>query len=334
MRSGLWFLQRYSSALFVFVLIVLIGWFTQTQSRFFLTQRNLSDLAIQIAPLALVSMGQMVVILLGGIDLSVGQVVSLTTAVASYLIIGDAFGSILLGILACIAVGIVVGLINGALIRYLNFPDLIATLATYSAVFGMALVVRPSPGGLISYPFSDAVTFRLGPVPIVAVVVLLMYVVGEIVLVRGRVGAALYATGSSREAAFVAGVPVQRVRLAAYIFCAIMAVLGGLVVGARIGGGDPQAGSSFTLASITAVVVGGTSIFGGRGTLIGTLAGSILIVEMQNALNDLHISAYYQYIWIGLLTLVAVAAYSVRAGGDWQRLTALLRRREQGEKGI
>ena len=129
----------------------------------------------------------------------------------------------------------------------------------------------------------------------------------------------LYAIGSSPEAAFVAGIRVKLVRFFAYVFCGLMAALAGLVIAARIGSGDPQAGSQFTLASVTAVVVGGTSVFGGRGTVVGTMLGAILLVLLQNALNQLHVTAYYQYVWTGVLLLVAVALYSVNeyqnAGG-------------------
>jgi ABC-type sugar transport system ATPase subunit len=130
------------------------------------------------------------------------------------------------------------------------------------------------------------------------------------------IGSRLYAIGSNPEAAFVAGIPVRRVRFSAYLFCGLMAALAGLVVAARIGSGDPQAGSQFTLASVTAVVVGGTSIFGGRGTVVGTLLGAILLILMQNSLNQLHVSAYYQYIWTGALMLLAVGAYSVHEHTD------------------
>ena len=321
-----WAFRQWANPLFVVLLILILGETTRQRSPYFLTKNNLSDLAIQIVPLALVALGQMAVILLAGIDLSVGPTMSLTTAIASYLIVSDAIGSMFLGILACLAAGVAVGLVNAALIRYGRIPDLLATLATYSVVFGLALVVRPSPGGLVSGRFMDDVTQRIGVVPIAAIATLVLYLIGEIFLIRTRGGAALYATGSSQEAAYVAGIPIARVRVIAYVFCGFMAALAGLVIAARIGSGDPQSGTSFTLASITAVVVGGTSIFGGRGTLLGTLAGSILVLEMQNALNLLHVSAYYQYIWTGALTLLAVAFYSLREQGlDLQRLRALLR---------
>ncbi len=320
------FFQKWGSATLVVALALLLGAFAAIRTDHFLTPRNLSDLALQIAPLALVAMGQMAVILLGGIDLSVGPLVSLTTAVASHWIISESTGSILLGVLGAIAVGLGVGLVNGILIRYGRMPDLLATLATYSIVFGMALVVRPSPGGLVSFTFMDEVTRRIGWIPVAAIATLVLYVVGETVLQRSRHGAALYATGSSREAAYVAGLPVDRVRMLAYLFCSLTAVLAGFIIAARIGSGDPNSGTNFTLMSITAVVVGGTSIFGGRGTLVGTLAGAILVIGMQNILNHLHVSAYYQYIWTGALTLVAVTLYSIREQQSGAQFRAWLTR--------
>ena len=266
---------------------------------------------IQVGPLALVAVGQMVVVLISGIDLSVGPSMSLITALASYVIVGNAQGNVAAGFAICLIVGILIGALNGFIILYLRIPDLIATLSTFSVVTGLALIVRPSPGGNVSDLFSDVITMQIGWFPIIGLVVILLTIVGEILQLRGRVGTRLYAIGSNPEAAFVAGIPVGRVRFFVYLFCGLMAALAGLVVAARIGSGDPQAGSQFTLASVTAVVVGGTSIFGGRGTVVGTLLGAILLILMQNSLNQLHVSAYYQYIWTGTLMLFAVGAYSV-----------------------
>jgi ribose transport system ATP-binding protein len=145
----------------------------------------------------------------------------------------------------------------------------------------------------------------------VPVAVLLLYLVIERILVRGRIGMRLYAVGSSNEAAFVVGIRTGAVRAGAYVFCSLCAVLAGLMIAARIGSGDPQAGAQFTLTSITAVVIGGASVFGGRGTAIGTLAGAVLVGLMQNALNHLQVSAYYQYVWTGALTLAAVVLFSL-----------------------
>jgi ribose transport system ATP-binding protein len=301
--------RRYTGAILLGGALLVLAAYTAGQSRYFFTERNLGNLVIQIVPLALASIGQMTVILLGGIDLSVGPLISLVTTIASFTIINGPAGWG--GVFLCLVTGLIVGGMNSALIVWLRIPDLISTLATYSVVFGLALVARPSPGGSVSEGFADLVTLRLGWFPVAGLAVLAISAVGEILLVKGRIGTRLYAIGSRPEAAFVACIRVNRVRCFAYLFCGFMAALAGLVVTARIGSGDPQAGSQFTLSSIAAVVVGGTSVFGGRGTLLGTLFGATLLVMLQNALNQLHVTAYYQYIWTGALLLAAVALYSI-----------------------
>ena len=312
LRSSFFLLvRRYGSVGLLLCLIALLGSYTASQSRYFLTERNLGNLLLQIAPLALVAIGQTAVILVGGIDLSVGPLISLTTAVASYALVSNSSGGIASGVALCLTVGVIVGALNGFFILRLGIPDLISTLSTFSIVTGLALTVRPSPGGSVSETFSDAMTLRISSVPAIGVLAILLAFAGEIFLLRGRIGTRLYAVGSNTEAAFIAGIRVGRVRFLAYLFCGLMAAIAGLVIAARIGSGDPQSGSQFTLASITAVVVGGTSIFGGRGTMIGTLLGAIFVVLMQNSLNQLHVTAYYQYIWTGALMLLAVAAYSL-----------------------
>jgi ribose/xylose/arabinose/galactoside ABC-type transport system permease subunit len=304
--------SQWLSAFMILAFVVLIGVITQGQSKYFLTPRNLSNLALQIVPLAIVSMGVMATLLVGGIDLSIGPTMSLITIMASFMITKTSSFAIVLGIVGCLAAGALVGLINGCIIRYLKIPDLITTLATNSMVFGIALILRPAPGGSISLAFMDLVTYRLKLVPVFAIIALFMFALGELMLLRGKVGMAIYATGSNEEAARIAGIRVSRVRIAAYVFSGFLAAVAGLILAGRIGSGDPQSGTNFTLLAITAVVVGGTSIFGGRGTLLGTLAGSILVITTQSALNLLHVSAYYQYIWIGVLTLLSVAIYSAR----------------------
>jgi ribose transport system ATP-binding protein len=316
-------IRRYGGAGLLLCLIVLLGSYTASQTRYFLTERNLGNLLLEIAPLALVAIGQTAVILIGGIDLSVGPLISLTTAVASYALVSNSSGGIASGVALCLAVGVIVGALNGFIILRLGIPDLISTLSTFSIVTGLALTVRPSPGGSVSETFADAMTLRIGPVPVIGALAIILGIAGEIFLLRGRIGTRLYAIGSNIEAAFIAGIRVGRVRFLAYLFCGLMAALAGLVIAARIGSGDPQSGSQFTLASITAVVVGGTSIFGGRGTMIGTLLGAVFVVLMQNSLNQLHVTAYYQYIWTGTLMLLAVAAYSIPEGTGFSKIKSL-----------
>jgi ribose transport system ATP-binding protein len=301
--------------------VLLAGLFASLQSQYFLTSDNLGNLAMAAAPLAIVAIGQTLVLLLGGIDLSIGATMSLTVTVASH-VIGPAASPLAVagGVAICLLVGLAVGTLNGLLIRYLRLPDLVVTLSTLFIVNGLALIVRPYPQGQVNQGFAHFMTAQLGPVPVIAVLTVLAFFVLEFVLRRTRAGISLYATGSSSEAAYIAGISVDRVRTTAYALSGLAASVGGLLLAARLGSGDPNAGATFTLASVTAVVVGGISVFGGRGTLLGALLGAIVVMGIQNVLNLLHVSAYYQYVWIGFLTLAGVAAYSV----DWRGLAARL----------
>ena len=172
--------------------------------------------------------------------------------------------------------------------------------------------MRPSPGGLLNASVTDAILYRVGYVPVAFVVAVLAVAFFEVLLLRGRIGLHLYSVGSSEDAAYAAGIRTGWIRFGAYLFSGCMAAIAGLIVASRIGSGDPQAGTNFTLLSITAVVVGGTSVFGGRGTAVGTFLAAVLIMLIQNVLNQVHVSAYWQYVWTGVLTLVAVGIYSVR----------------------
>ncbi|HVZ14586.1 MAG TPA: ATP-binding cassette domain-containing protein [Bauldia sp.] len=309
------FWRRYAPPLLLLVMILALGAYATIESRYFFTPRNMSDLAIQVAPLAIVALGQFAVVLLGGIDLSVGPNISLATGIASLVLIDDPPFGFAIGVLMCLVICVAVGALNGFLVRFLKLPDLIATLATFSVVAGLALIVRPAPGGLINEGVTDAILCRVGYVPVAFVVALVGVVLFEALLLRSRLGLRLYAVGSSEDAAFSAGLRTGWIRFGAYLFCGCMAAIAGLIVASRIGSGDPQAGTNFTLLSITAVVVGGTSVFGGRGTAVGTFLAAVLIMLLQNVLNQVHVSAYWQYVWTGVITLVAVGIYSARGRG-------------------
>lgn len=311
-RSGA--MGRYGASLMLLAIIILACAYAAIATPYFFTPRNFASLAIQIAPLVIVALGQFTVIVLGGIDLSAGPNISLATAIASFLIAADSVTGVPAGIALVLLAGLAVGCLNGILVQWFRLPDLVATLSTFSAVAGLALIVRPAPGGLVDPGFTGLVLMRLGYVPVAFIVAVLAVILLEILLLRGRLGMRLYSVGSSPEAAFVAGVPTGRVRFLAYLFCGLMASIAGLIIASRIGSGDPQAGTNFTLLSVTAVVLGGTSVFGGRGTAVGVFLAACLLMVIQNAMNHLQVSAYWQYIFTGALTMAAVAIYSRESG--------------------
>lgn len=313
-RPGTGLTGRYGASLMLLTIVALACAYAAIATPYFFTPRNFASLAIQIAPLVIVALGQLTVVVLGGIDLSAGPNISLATAIASFLIATDSVTGIPAGIAIVLLAGLAVGCVNGILVEWLRLPDLVATLSTFSAVAGLALIVRPAPGGLVDPGFAGLVLMRLGYVPVAFIIAVAAVIVYEILLLRGRLGMRLYSVGSSPDAAFVAGVPTSRVRFLAYLFCGLMASVAGLIIASRIGSGDPQAGTNFTLLSVTAVVLGGTSVFGGRGTAVGVFFAACLLMVIQNAMNHLQVSAYWQYIFTGALTLAAVAIYSRERG--------------------
>lgn len=306
-------LMRYLPALLLLGLVAVIVAVASVIAPYFLTPRNFASMGGQAAPLAIAALGQMATILLGGIDLSIGPTISLVTAVASFVLSPESALPAGVGIAICLGAGLAVGAMNATLITVFRIPDLVATLATFSIVQGAALIVRPSPGGRVSPEVASAINERVMMVPLAFALAIAAYVAVEILLLRGRLGARFYAAGASDESARAAGIRSGRLRAGAYLFSGLMAAVAGLMIAARIGSGDPQAGTTFTLATVTAVVVGGTSVFGGVGTAVGTLIGALLIILMQNVLNQLYVSAYWQYVWTGVLTLAAVGFHGLRS---------------------
>lgn len=305
-------LSKYLPPIMLALVTMVLCLFAANATEYFFTPRNLSALALQLSPLVLVALGQLLVIMLGGVDLSVGPVISLSTGIASILIVTEAPLGMAPGVLAILLAGLTVGLLNAFLIIYLKLPDLIATLATFSIVSGLALTIRPAPGGLVDFDFADSILSRWGAFPIAFIFSVLMVILIEVMLLRGRFGLRLIATGSSDEAAFAAGVSTKNIRAIAYMASGALASIAGIIVASRIGSGDPQSGTSFTLLSVTAVVLGGTSVFGGRGTAIGVLVASTLLIILQNVMSHLHVIGYWQYIVTGVLTIAAVSFYTAR----------------------
>ena len=203
-------LQRYAGSLLLAALIVALAIATSRYSNFFLTSRNFANIASQVAPLALAALGQFAVILLGGIDLSVGPLISLVTATTSFVAISEGAIGVAAAVAAALGVGLATGALNAFMIVRLRIPDLIATLATYSIVFGAALIVRPSPGGLISETFIDLVTTNLGIAPVAAVLIVLTFLLAELLLVRAASASASTASApAARRVLSWASAPME-----------------------------------------------------------------------------------------------------------------------------
>jgi ribose transport system permease protein len=292
---------RRLSALPVIVLIAVLALVLGLSSPFALSSQNLINILNQQVSLVLVTIGQVIVVLTAGLDLSVGSVVSMTTAIVSH----DVPFAIPLAIAAALAVG----LVNAIGILRFGVHPILMTLSTMTAVQGIALFVRPIPGGQVpSWMPAYASATALGiPVPVICAAILLL--VAGAMISRSRLGLHLMAIGASPESALLGGVNTARVILLAYLLSSLFACLGGLNLAARLASGDPLVGASFAIDSIAATALGGTQLSGGLGGVTGPVVGVLFLALLGNGLNLLNISTYYQMIIKGMLLILAVSAH-------------------------
>jgi ribose transport system permease protein len=264
--------------------------------------------------LALVAMAQTFVVITAGIDLSVGAVMVLTNCLASWIVVGTAT-SATLGILGVLLTGLVCGAINGLIVIYGRLQPIVVTIATGAVFFGLALLLRPVPGGDVYSPVADALTgkiYDVAPASLVAlaVVVLVLWVPYS----RSTIGRAAYAVGSSESAAYMSGVPVDAAKFFAYVLSGLTASLGGLFLTFVTYSGEASAanGNTYTLFSIAAVVLGGVSLFGGAGSAIGAIFGALMFRTIGDLLFVFNLDPLWQPLFQGLVLLAAVCVGSAR----------------------
>lgn len=299
--------RRASELLAPFLFLLIVAAFLSVATENFLTVRNILTILLQISVVGIIAIGQTMVMITAGIDLSVGGVVGLSGVVAS-LLVASAGLPIWIGMSLGVAAGLGVGAVNGALVTGFKMPPFIATLATMSVTRGLALVLT---GGIAVYNLPEAFG-RLGNgaflgIPLPVVVLASVAVVMGVVLGKASLGRYVYAIGSNIEAARMAGVHVSRQLMKVYTLCGGLAGLAGVILASRIVTGQPTAGQGYELDAIAACVIGGTSLFGGVGTIVGTVIGAALMGLIRNGCNLLNISAFWQLIVIGVIILAAVA---------------------------
>jgi len=304
-------LRRDRSVVTIYLVLIVLFIIPSLISPVFRTSRNFSNILHQAASLGIVSIGQTFIVLLTGLDLSVGSVMSLTTVLCAGLMT-KAPVTIFTTVLLCLGAGAGIGLANGLLVSKAKLSPLIATLGMMALIQGIALQIRPYPGGYVPRNFGEVITGNLYFVPVPAIILILVFVAAIIILRKTVLGNYLYATGGSEENARLTGINIDLVKISAYTICGLIAVVAGLVLTGRIRSGDPLVGTSFPLDSITAVIVGGTPFAGGRGGVEGTIAGALIIAMLSNMLNLLDVPSFYQYIVKGLILITAVVIYSLR----------------------
>ncbi len=293
------------------LVVVLLGLYVFSQNANFLSAFNIYNILTLATALGFIALGQTVALLLGAIDLSVGPLAGFLVVVASFFINDDKSALVITAGFALVFIAaFIVGAINGILIRFANFTPIAATLAMYIGLQGMSFLLRDNPGGYINADIVQMITSQIGPIPIAFIALAATAIAGEYLLRNRRAGWRLRATGSYEESARRVGVRVDRTFLFGYIACSLLTAIGALMLMAQIGVGDPRQGINYTLSSITAVVLGGTSLRGGRGTFIGTVLGAVLLTEVLNAVAFLGFAETYQYVFQGALIVAAALIYS------------------------
>lgn len=284
----------------------------------FFTAANLLNVTNQATFIAIIAVGMTFVIISAGIDLSVGSVfalVGIITAGVLTLDITPLWLRLPLALLAGLAVGLCAGLFSGLMISRFNVAPFIATLAMMTIcrglaslsppIFGHGLKIQSTISGLPGAFGTIGKGHILGiPVPVIVMVV--VYVIGGVVLHQSRLGRYTYAIGGNEEAARLSGIDVRRVKLLVYILCGGLTALSGIILASKMGVGDPKVGVLYELDAIAAVVIGGTTLMGGRGSMLGTFIGAMIIQVLYNGLNLVGVSSFLQKVIIGIVILAAV----------------------------
>ena len=306
-----WAAGNSAPLLMVAAAILMLGTVAGIWNPFYVSPRSLTGMMTFAATLAIVGYGQQLLMMVGGIDLSVGPLMGLCQVVGSFFLLSDAgLGTQVAGWGLLMLVALAIGFINWVLVEGLRMHPMVATLATFMGVQAISLILRPTPAGMIDGKIMIGLGTKIGIVPVTFIIAVLMAIVLELVLYKRSIGVSMRGLGSRPEAARTAGIKPKLTRLIAYVGCSFFAALAAITMIAQVGIGDPRAGLSFTLGSIAAIVIGGASLFGGRGSFIGALLGAIFIVQVNSVTVFLGLSQEWQQYLLGALILLSVAIYS------------------------
>ncbi|CAL8479402.1 ATP-binding cassette domain-containing protein [Caballeronia sp. S22] len=311
--SGFWKWAAGDSAPLVMLALAVfaLGFFAAHVNESYLSARNLSGMLALVATLAIVAYGQQALMLAGGIDLSVGPLMGLMVVIQSFFLSdGSPLMHQLSGWIIVLVAALAVGLVNWILVDPFRLHPMVATLATYMALQAISLFLRPVPGGLIADGVVETIGAQAAFIPAFLILAVVLAVLLEFALFKSRLGLAFRGVGSRIDAARMAGVRPHRTLLMAYVGCSLLAGVGAVPMMAQVGSGDPSAGINYTLASIAAVVIGGASLFGGRGSFVGALLGALLIIQVNVVTSFLDIGDAWQSYLLGGMILASVALYS------------------------
>lgn len=293
-------------------ILVVAAVLAASQGKTFFTQSNVGYMLTQTSLLGFVAIGQTFVILCRSLDLSVGYVVAWSSLVGATVMAGDP-SRIVLGVLAALGVAAAVGLVNGLVVTKLRVNPFIATLGVGLIIKGYLDTVYKGPAGDVPAAFQQFGYTRIGPVPVSTVVMLLVAAVGIVLLTRSRSGYHMFAVGGNLDVARLSGIRTDRTLILAHVLCSVCAGVAGLLIAARFGTGNALVYSyGLDLDSIAAVVLGGTLLLGGRGSIAGTVGGVLILAVLDTVFNVLAIDPFFKDVLRGVVIITAVALYARR----------------------
>lgn len=300
------YVKRLYDSLGVFIILLALVFILSILSPFFLTTQNLLNIIRQISFIAIVGIGVMGPIITTGIDLSSGSIIGLVSIVTATVSLQGTVPvpvAILLGLL----IGMGCGALSGLVIAITKIPPFIMTLGMMTFARGLALLYsNGKPVSGLPDAFVVLGAGKLGPIPIPIIILLIVTLLTTLLYNRTKIGRHIYAIGGSEQAAIISGVNVTRIKVIVYSYAGLLSALSGIVLTARINSGQPGLGVSYELDAIAAAVIGGTSLSGGVGTPVGTIAGALIIGVINNGMDLLNVSAYWQQIAKGIIIVAAV----------------------------
>ncbi len=302
------FLKRQTVWLLLLALVAIGG----VASPDFLTPVNVINILRQACALGFVSIGQTFAVIASAVDLSVGSIISLIQCVVAKTMNGETSGILpALGLTVLIVVAI--GFLNGYFVAKRKGDPFIVTLGSMTALQGVVLLfTHEQPVGSVPNSFRFVADGYLGPIPVPVIVIAVLFIVAQIVLRKTRFGRYTLSSGGSEEVSRLSGISVSRIKIMTYILSAAGAAATGIFLAARMNIGEPLVGSSYSLDSVAAVVIGGTFVTGGAGSVIGTLGGVLLYSVLSNMMNILNIDTFYQTVIKGLIIIVAISIGQLR----------------------
>ena len=295
-------------------LVVIILFFTIATDKFF-TDTNIINVLRQISVNAIVAFGMTYVILIGGIDLSVGSIMAVTGCLGVIMCVAGV--PVIIAMLVAVILGIIIGFINGFVISKMKLPAFIATLAMMTIASGTAKLITGGKPTRFENEFFEAIgNGYLGPIPIPVIIMAIVFIIMAIILNKSKFGRFVYAVGGNRQAAEFSGIKITRVEIKVYTLSGLLAGLAGVITASRMSSGQPTAGEGQELDAIAAVVLGGTSFVGGEGHIGGTIIGALIIGILNNGLNLIQVSSYWQLVVKGVVIILAVYVDMIRKGRE------------------